>query len=111
MINILVTEIDLTTSNYEHIQHLRFDLDNGKDFCYRSRMSYNAFAYGGASKKPAKKSPCWGKNGKLYRCDHEDDPIQFGKFDPHLPLVNLKSLWEFYEYIGYNYKLKIWAKE
>jgi hypothetical protein len=108
MINILVTEIDLNTPNFDHVQYLRFDLDNGKPFCYRSRMSYNAFAYGA---RKGKKSPCWKKNDKLYYCNHEVNCIKFRKFDPLLSLVDLKSLWEFYQHIGYDYKTKKWTDE
>lgn len=107
MINIIATEIDLTTKNCDHIKYMQFDLDDSKEFCYRSRMSYNAFVYGGINHN--KKSPCWKKIGKnyvrLYHCQHEDtcyiDNIS-------LPIIKLKSIWEFYSYIGYNYKNKKW---
>jgi hypothetical protein len=111
MTNIIVTEIDLTTKDFNHIRNFRFDLDNGKKQCHHSRTSYNAFAHASRSSlKNGKTAPCWRKNYRLYYCNEEDYAIELNKINNTLPLINLNSLWDFYRYIGYNYKTKKWEK-
>ena len=99
MIKIVVTEIDMST--YKHLRHLKFYLDGGKDFCYRSRVSFNAFAY---SKHKYNQK----RNKLLYYCTHETDRIGLSRLDIRVPVVELDTLWDFYKFIGYDYKSKKW---
>jgi hypothetical protein len=43
MIEIVVTELGINKENQDHRRFIHFDLDDDKDFCYRSRVSHNAF--------------------------------------------------------------------
>ena len=97
---IIAKEISLVT--YEHLRYIRFDLDTGKGFCYRSRVSYDYFAHGlkNRNKKPGK---------LMYICEHEDELKGFGRIDPAIPLIDVPNLWEFYKFIGYDYKKQKWS--
>ena len=101
MSNIVVTVIDLKT--FEHLLYIRFPLDAGKNFCYRSRMSYNAFT--------GVKGRCYKRKETLYHCKHEYEMVGFlGKIDESLPMVTANSIWEFYKLVGYDYKKKKWSR-
>ena len=97
MHNIIATEIDLVT--YDHLRYFKFPLDGDKDFCYRSRMSYSAFAH--SIKKRNRK-----QQELLYHCDNEI--FRINTIDSNLPFIECATLWDFYEAIGYEYRLKKW---
>lgn len=111
-----VVEID-RYNLFKHNRYIRFDLDDGKDFCYRSRVSYNAFFNNYKGKKR-------NRSGKyIYSSKHlEEFQIDLNVWtkmmkehpslpDIHssIPVVNVKNIWEFYKLIGYDYKTKKWS--
>ena len=99
MITIVVTEIDLDT--YKHLRYLKFPLDGAKNFCYRARVIYSSFAH-------SRHSRCQKRNELLYYSNHETDRVGFNSMDIRIPVVELENLWDFYKYIGYDYKKKKW---
>lgn len=102
MIKIVCTVVDLRTPDYNHLGYIRFDLDDGKDFCYRSRVSYEYFAQG---RKFRNRRP-----GEFqYGCRRETEMTgYFSTMDPALPIVDVANLWEFYKHINYDYKRQKW---
>lgn len=111
--DISVIEIDYSVSNTQYLKILEFDVDGGKQFCYRSRVSYAAFSNILRKRYYNKKSQL------LYECrsKHEHDikvkiwldmitrhPNIFNIYN--IPTVRINSLWEFYDYIRYDYKNK-----
>ena len=106
MYNIVFTEIDLK-DGCKHKRYIRFPLDSGKDFDYRARMSYTYFASG-------LKKRNWRPNSKnphtVYSGNREDEwNMVVGRYAT-APMVDVGSIWEFYDLIGYNYKQQRWAK-
>ena len=95
-----------------------FDVDDGKDFCYRSRVSFSAFFHG--TKQRNMRGGAWPNFDVLY---HQQD---LDCFQAHLKifekslgkplpegydtLIELPNLWEFYKAIGWDYKTKKWSK-
>jgi len=102
MIKIVCTIIDLRTRDLNHLGYIRFDLDDGKDFCYRSRTSYNYFALGIKKRNY--------RPGEFqYYCKQECEMTgYFFTMDPTLPIVDVANLWEFYKTINYDYKRQKW---
>lgn len=94
-IYILATEIDLMT--YKHLRYFKFHLDGGKSFCYRSRMSYNSFAHGNKRKN-------YNLNKYLYHCDSWHDKISPRPLLEGVEIIEVDSLWEFYNAIRFDYK-------
>jgi hypothetical protein len=99
-----IIAIEISLKTYEHLRYIRFDLDAGKEFCYRSRISYDYFAHG--IKRRNRRSGEF-----LYYCDNESDMIQFNKLDPTVPMIDIPTIWDFYKLIGYNYKKQKWIKQ
>lgn len=113
MIELHVIELELGTC--KHNRYIRFDLDDGKGFCYRSRVSSGAFFH--HFKKPRNRSDKF-----LYSSQHLDEFQHYleswarmKEKHPDLPdiyssvpVVDVKNIWEFYELIGYDYKTKKW---
>ena len=92
---ILCMQIDRHTN--EHVRYITFDLDDGKPIlCYRSRVSYSAFAHS------LKRRNCSKKH--LYVCDHARDRARF--MQKNVPMIEVPNLWDFYKLIGYDYKRK-----
>jgi hypothetical protein len=106
MYNIVFTEIDLK-DGCKHKRYIRFPLDSGKDFDYRARMSYCYFASGLKKRnwRPSHKKP------EIVYSGHREDEWKVS-YAPHnmAPVVDVGSIWEFYDLIGYNYKQQRWAK-
>lgn len=98
-IEILATEIDLK-NGCKHRRYIIFPLDGGKDFCYRSRISYDYFAHG-------RKRRNWKRDELLYACDHHDGFRRMD--DPDAEVVHVDSVWDFYKTIGYDYKKQKWT--
>jgi hypothetical protein len=97
---IIATEVDMT-DGCKHLRYIRFPLDDGKTpICYRSRVSYNAFAY---SVKGRNYNPNFKNARILWACDHEDQKTWM---DSDIPIIDVKNVWEFYKLIGYDYKTK-----
>lgn len=104
----IVREINLAT--YKHERYFTFDLDDGKDFCYRSRMSSNAFFHGSKEGKPRPNRSAT----HLYVSDHlgetyaqkrlAEDQAMFGP----IPVLTPSNIWEFYQLVGYDYRKKKW---
>lgn len=111
-----VTELD-GARDYQPNLVFKFDLDDGKIFCYRSRVSYNSFAFGGRNNnKPRNRNNKFGKK-LIYHCRDENDYKltqqsfirtfeMYGGVYEEPPMVELKNLWQFYNVIGYDYKSK-----
>ena len=84
---VTVTEIDLNT--FEHLRYFKFPLNE-----YRSIVSYNAFSHGSKHRNQNLKQL------KFYHCELQSDP--------NSPTILFDSIWNFYKFVGYNYKLKKW---
>lgn len=111
-IQIHVTEL---TRPGKHTRYIRFDLDDGKDFCYRSRVSHAAFFHHYKKMRNLNDKfsyisihmnqfqidlDVWAKMMK----EHPDLPDIYSS----VPVVIVKNIWEFYKLIGYDYKTKKW---
>ena len=110
-----VVEID-RSNLFKHNRYIHFDLDDGKDFCYRSRVSHTAF-FSNYKRKARNLSDKY-----LYHSKHlEEFQIDLDvwakmmKEHPDLtdiyssvPVITVKNIWEFYKLIGYDYKTKKW---
>ena len=113
MIYVHVTEID--RSNSKHNRYIRFDLDDSKDFCYRSRVSYSAFFHSyKRMRNHTNKFLYISKQVYEFQIDVDTWDYMMKK-NPNLPdiyssvpVVTVKNLWEFYKLIGYDYKTKKW---
>jgi hypothetical protein len=110
---IVVSELDY--HNSKHIRWIRFPLDAGKKFCYRSRGSINAFAYGTKhyNYKPNIANPDY-----LYHFSDWDTKladIEIAKeclgrnIYENIPIVDVGSIWEFYNLIRWDWKKKKWT--
>lgn len=103
MIKIVCTIVDLRTPAYKRLGYIRFDLDDGKDFCYRSRVSYEYFAQG---RKIRNRRP----REFQYSCKTETEMTEyFITMDPALPVIDVLNIWEFYKTINYDYKRQKWS--
>jgi hypothetical protein len=98
MRQMICTECDLNPDKY--VCYHAFNLPNvSEPGFYRSVGSFNAFFNSG------KKGRHWTKH-KLY---HQMDDISLGwhkKCYINLETIEHKDIWEFYKYIGYDYKRK-----
>lgn len=109
-IQYVVTELCRETC--EHVKYLKFDLDDGKPFCYRSRTSSNAFFHGAKEYNKSQKFLYIGKHEREHQimidvwkksmAKHPELPDTYSS----VPVVHIKNLWEFYNLIGYDYKRK-----
>lgn len=99
----IVTEIDLL-DGCKHTRYFRFPLDADKEFCYRSRVSANAFFFGGKKRNYTKPKHFLyiEKTEEEFECGANMRIIKTPEF------IELSSIWEFYKLIGYNYKTKKW---
>jgi hypothetical protein len=110
-IQIVALELNLNV-DHTYKRYFKFDLDDGKNFCYRSRTSHDAFFH--STKKRNR------KESLLYTSRHEDEHqldiahwhTMMKKYSnltdiyAEVPVVHVKNLWEFYKLIGYDYKTK-----
>ena len=104
----------------DNSRRFKFDLDDGKKFCYRSRVSCNYFFSG-----PNQYNWKGGKTLQTYQALYHRQDIR--EFEMHLKifqnslgdkplpegydtLLELPNLWEFYKAIGWDYKTKKWSK-
>jgi hypothetical protein len=108
----LITEIDCTSANRGHLRYIRFPLDGGKDFCYRSRGSINAFAH---SPKGRNWRPNMRKPERLYHLQDWDEHvfrtnliIEMTGRNPfeNIPLIDVPDIWSAYKVIGWDWKAK-----
>ena len=113
MIEIVVTE--LNRSDSKHNRYIRFDLDDGKDFCYRSRVSHGAFFRNyKRMRNHTSKFLYISKRMYEFQFDLNAWAYMMNKYpdlpDIHgsVPVVTVKNLWGFYKLIGYDYKTKKW---
>lgn len=110
-IQIVALELAMT-GGHAYNRYIKFDLDDGKNFCYRSRTSHDAFFH--STKKR-------NRNGNLlYTSRHEDEHqmdidhwhktmrkhTDLPDIYTKVPVVHVKNLWEFYKLIGYDHKTK-----
>lgn len=112
-IQIVVLELALN-EDHTHNQYIRFDLDDGKDFCYRSRVSHGAFFHSAKQRNRNKKFLYTSKHDNEHQISIDHWREMMNKY-PNLtdiyasvPIVHVKNLWEFYKLIGYDYKSKKW---
>jgi hypothetical protein len=63
---------------------------------YRTIRSFSAFFHSNKKRNWTAK--------RLFSAHRQDEPITF--FDPTLPMIQHESLWDFYNYIGYDKKTK-----
>ena len=113
MIETHVTE--LTRSDSKHNRYIRFDLDDGKDFCYRSRVSHDAFFRNyKRMRNHTDKFLYISKHTDEFQIDVDAWAFMMNKHPDlsdiynSVPVVTVKNLWEFYKLIGYDYKTKKW---
>lgn len=99
-----VTEIDRSTS--KHTKLYVFDVDDGKNICYRSRVSSNAFFHSTKQRNWGKSFIYVEKHKEEFDINLESTMRVFGENIYKDCTVNLNNLWEFYNAIGYNYKQK-----
>jgi hypothetical protein len=102
----IITEIDLS-NGCKHTRYFRFPLDGGKEFCYRSRTSYNAF-FNGMKKRNYTKPRHYlyaGKDEEEFEINKRMRLIENPEF------IDVSSIWEFYKLIGFDYKNNKWIKE
>lgn len=90
----IVTEIDLT-DNCNHVQYHEFEASD-----YRSIMSLNAFCFGSKSYNVSKTRMFIGHR-KLEWLEEKlrENPDR-------KPTIIHDTIWDFYKYIGYDYKKK-----
>ena len=110
---IVATETDLKDDKI--LRRIRFPLDGNKDSCcYRSRVSYEAFAH---SLKRRCYKPSYKKAEFQYYCCQESDLPSWVKNPPPEwgtepdDFIDVPDLWSFYNLVGYNYKKKNWKNE
>lgn len=118
MIPIVALVIDTSNDNWNYLHTIEFDMDGGQMFCYRSRMSYEAFTNVLKKRNVNKRA----KLRYVCKCKVEyDNDVRVwqgtmarnpGIADLYnIPTVKVNSLWEFYNYIGYNYKSKTYMEQ
>lgn len=84
---------------HQHLKYYKFPLDAGKDFCYRSMVSVNAFAHGcGVRNRNFDK-----RHGILYVMQRLW-PSEMNWIDQTKQTVHLGSVWEFYKAVGYDHR-------
>ena len=92
--NIDVLLLDKTTNNYSH--WFTFPYEEGDKNSYKANTSIGAFFFG---TKPHNENDrymfCWGYN-------------LFGSSKVPPQNITLKSVWDFYNTIGFNHKTKKW---
>lgn len=77
---------------------------------YRQVLSVGAFFYGVKKfEQDSKRGVIWAAHREF---DHhryiEKNSLGFSTWDEDVPVVKHRSIWDFYTYIGYDYKRKKW---
>lgn len=103
MIEYIATKINLRT--YAHEEYFVFDIDCGEAFNYRGRVSSSAFFHSMRKKNQNNKNLFYGRQYNGYEQKQVNEHI--AHFGP-VPITKLKSIWEFYEAVGYDYRKKRW---
>lgn len=110
MIETVVTEIELP--GCKPLRRIWLDIDGGKGFCYRGRVSFDAFFHS-RHKRNYRKDP-----RRLYvQKSKEEHELDQGIWKrslkkaglgalPEVPEVKVESVWALYKLIGYNYQKK-----
>lgn len=98
----VVRQISLT--NYDHLNYFIFDLDDGKDMCYRSRVSANYFFHGSKMRNRHDSLFIGSHNNRFEQKRTTENIALFG----NIPVIRLNNLWEFYTAIDYDYKRQRW---
>jgi len=98
----LIIEIDLTQGCKHKAYHL-FGLNVAGSDYYKSATSFNAFFHGQTSSKA--KYQDRNRNKTRLFSEHDFDFADMYMNDD-TPCVNHKTIWDFYKYIGYDYKTK-----
>lgn len=116
---IVATEIDMHDKG-RWLRQFTFHLDANKESCYRSRMSYNAFRHNGSQYAPTRKREtasllyhAAGVNEKIIHDEVFKNTSQ-DKYVPwydRCPVIELNDIWEFYKYVGFDYKTKKWINK
>jgi hypothetical protein len=87
----------------EYIVVYAFPLDAGKNFCYRSRGSFNAFFYNHKKKRFRDKN----RDLRYYAEDewsYKNSITGKWAYMQDVPVVDCTSIYDFFEKIGYDYK-------
>jgi hypothetical protein len=112
--NRVVTEIDLQ-AGYKHRRYIKFDLDDGKGFCYRSRMTHNAFFHNYKTKRNQTDQYLYHAKSEAEHqmtidvwAESMAENTNLPDIYSSVPVVTVKNVWEFYKLIGYDYKTKKW---
>lgn len=92
--------IELYTKTCEPNRYFEVDIDGGKLFDYRARVSFGAFY-------DLVRHPERSCNEKLF---YVERPLLKSEKDESVEVITVGSLWEFYKLIGYNYKTKKYEK-
>jgi len=99
----LITRIQRRAIKSNKIIIYEFDLDDNKSFCYRSRVSINAFFNCNYKRFKNEKYTYW----QLDEIDFDSWQRFCKKYKKPFPkIVKKKNLWDFYKTIRYNYKTK-----
>ena len=110
MIEAVITEIDLESDNYKHLRYIHVDIDGGKDFCYRGRVSSDAFFNNYKKERNKTKTRLYTRRDKweweMSQKTFAKSCKRCGAEMPEVEEVTVGSIWEFYELIGYDYKTK-----
>ena len=99
-------------------RRFKFDLEDGKAFCYRSRTSSNAFFH--SLKKRNWRGKGTNTFSLLYHFQGFEDFTHHTEIfrkalagtlpEGYDTLIELLNLWKFYKEIGWDYKVKKWSK-
>jgi len=110
----VATELDINKCS-NHIRYIQIDIDGGKSFCYRGRVSFNAFAHGSKHRNyNAKKGfHYYFQSLDTFLIYHNSTRNFFNnvlgkEYCQDIPILTVSSLWEFYKLVGYDYKKKKW---
>ena len=114
VMTIILNVIELTRPGV-HNRYIRFDLDDGKLFCYRSRISHGAFHSYKHKRNRNGQYVYLSKHMKEFQGDVATWAKMMAKHPAlpdiysNVPVVTVKNLWEFYKLVGYDYKRKKWS--
>lgn len=99
--NVIVTEID-RKSGGEHKRHILFKIGR-ESSDYTAGISFGAFRNHERQWKPNMKN--W-QTLYMVQIKEQMSLFEIEDMDDSLEKVTLDSVWEFYKYIGYDYKTK-----
>jgi hypothetical protein len=99
---VFVAEVSIETS--DHLRHFWIDLDQGERLHYRSRVSFEAFRSYKVERCKNKEKGLWYIELDHTRCCYNPKYPDIYRYD--CEIIELNSVWEFYDVIGYNYKTK-----